>query len=108
MNKNAIVLGIVAFLALILAVVFGSLVAKGSYKYLGVIFAATFLLLLCVGFRQNIWMFIPLCGSLTGTIGVLPIPGTLQAYCYFRRTLSVPAHIFPFLLRFWVIGSSSM
>jgi hypothetical protein len=74
MNKNALVTAIISIIGLILALVLGNFVARESYGNLGIIFAGVALLVLCLTLLKNVWVLIPLCASLIGTIGISPIP----------------------------------
>ncbi|MEI8123314.1 MAG: hypothetical protein WCI20_14890, partial [bacterium] len=72
MNKNAIFLGLVTFFALIAALFLGMFVAQGKFRDLGLIIVVVGLFSMCLFLRGNIWMIIPLCSGITGTIGFLP------------------------------------
>ncbi|MEI6070651.1 MAG: hypothetical protein WCS31_02580 [Verrucomicrobiae bacterium] len=72
MNKNAIFLGLVTFFALICALFLGMFVAQGKFRDLGLIIVVVGLFSMCLILRANIWMIIPLCSGITGTIGFLP------------------------------------
>ena len=72
MNRNAIMVVIVTVLAVCCALFIGVYVAEGSYEKLGLMAGSAFVICICLTLYKRIWMLIPLCGSFSGSIGMLP------------------------------------
>lgn len=74
MSKNAIILGLLTLVGLVIAPILGGLVAQGAFFKIGMFAGIALLISVCLTLRSNIWMVIPLCSALTGSIYVLPLP----------------------------------
>ena len=77
-SPQTIGLYLVMFVGLLFAFNAGSLVAEEQYSLLAVVFGALISCLIYFGMRSNLYLMIPVCWSLTGGIGALPLPFSVR------------------------------
>lgn len=78
LDLRPIIIGGVVFLGLIVAMLAGRAVAMESYRLLLIVFCSAVALLFPLLMRERVWLLIPATFLLTGRIGVLPLPFSVQ------------------------------
>lgn len=68
---------------LAMAIYFGRAVAQGQYQMLGMIFGAFIGLAIFLAIGRNAYIFLAIAVSLTGSIGILPLPFSYQELMIF-------------------------
>lgn len=69
---------LVGAIGLIGAVVLGVYIGGSEIAKLVLIFGAVAILAVIAGMRQHIWLLVPMCWGLTGSVYVLPLPFTVR------------------------------
>ena len=69
---------IVTGLGLLLAVFLGLFIGGGEISKLGLIFGLAAVIAVIAGMRQYIWLLLPLCWGLTGSVTLLPLPFSVR------------------------------
>ena len=83
------------FVGLVFAFNAGNLVSEEQYSLLAAVFGALISCLIYFGLRSNLYLLIPVCWSLTGGIGALPLPFSLrQIVIIFSCGLFISGFIF--------------
>ena len=72
MNQSRIISFALIALGLFCAVILGTYVAEEKYLNIGILCTAITILILCLTLKARIWMLIPLFGSFSGSVAVLP------------------------------------
>ena len=86
---------LVMFVGLVFAFNAGNLVSEEQYSLLAAVFGALISCLIYFGLRSNLYLLIPVCWSLTGGIGALPLPFSLrQIVIIFSCGLFISGFIF--------------
>jgi hypothetical protein len=109
--SNALVTWAVTIGGLLLSLYVGKQIAGENFKFLAMIFAIGFAMVVALSLGKYYWILIPVLGSLTGSISLLPIPfsyaelGTIAAVGLFvvhialkKTTLGFETNILDLLL----------
>lgn len=83
LSANQLLPWIIVPLGLAFAMWAGTAVAEGQTMILLAILGAVLGLLVVLGTGRSIWLLIPLCWALTGSIAVLPLPFSVQELAVF-------------------------
>jgi O-antigen ligase/polysaccharide polymerase Wzy-like membrane protein len=69
---------LVGLIGLVTAFVLGMFIGGGEVFNLALIGGAVILVLVIAGMREHIWLLIPMCWGLTGSVSILPVPFSVR------------------------------